>query len=82
MRKVMTVPRNTAKMLANGVKKGLDYSRIHLVTRVHEDLEFLVSRWIMKTHTFIVARESLDQLLRMFWNLWLCLYTERRRRWV
>lgn len=51
----MDVLGNVAKMLTVGVKKSHDCSRINLVTRVYEDLEFLVSRWSLQSHTFIVV---------------------------
>lgn len=60
----MTVLGN-AKMLSVGVKKAFDCSRIHSVTRVYEDLEFLVSRCSMESHTFFASCESLSRRLRM-----------------
>lgn len=53
----MDVLGNAAKMLTVGVKKALNCSRIRLVTRVHEDLEFLVSRWSLESHTFCCSGE-------------------------
>lgn len=35
-----------------GLKKALAYSRLLSLTRNHEDLKLLVSRW--KSHTFVV----------------------------
>lgn len=39
-------------MLAVRVKKAFDCPRVHSITRVHEDLEFLVSRWCVESHKF------------------------------
>lgn len=41
--------------MSMGIKKALDCSRIHLVTRAQGDLKFLVSRWRVESHTFVAA---------------------------
>lgn len=51
LRKVMAA----TKMLTVEIQKALNFSRIHSITRVREDLEFLVSRWSVKSHTFIAV---------------------------
>lgn len=55
IRKIMAIPGNAAKILAIGVKKSLDCSRIHSITKDHEDLELLVSWWSVKSHIFVAA---------------------------
>lgn len=37
------------------MKKALDCSRIHLITRAYEDMELLGSRWSVESHTFFAA---------------------------
>lgn len=51
----MVVLENAAKMLMVEIKKALDCLNVNSIIRVHEDLEFLVSRWSMKSHTCIAA---------------------------
>lgn len=48
-----------------GVKKALDCLRIQLVTKVHKDLEFLVSSWSMESHKFIAVWEEFGPKLRI-----------------
>lgn len=65
VRMVVDVPGNVTNMLVVRVKKALLCLRIHSITRVHEDLELLVSRWSMESHIFVAVCGSLDQLSRM-----------------
>lgn len=56
----MVILGNT-KLLLVGVKKALDCSRIHSVTRVYEDLEFMVSSCSMKsTRSLLLAGVWVD----------------------
>lgn len=56
----MAILGNVAKMLVVGVKKALDCSRIHSIIRGNEDLELLVSRWSVESHTIITAWWDFD----------------------
>lgn len=50
----MAIPGNATKILAVRVKKALDYSRIHLIITDYGDLELLVSRWSVESHTLLL----------------------------
>lgn len=56
-------------MLAVRGKKGLVCWRIHSITRFHEDLELLVSRWSVESHTFVAAWGKLGLTLEEVLNL-------------
>lgn len=56
VKKVMVVPGNSNKMLLVAVKKALDCLKIHSVTRVQGDMDFLVSRWSVESHAFVAVR--------------------------
>lgn len=81
VRKVMAILENASKMLTVGIKKDLDYSRIHSITMAYENLELLVSRWSVESHTLPLGR-SLGWPSRMSWILWPCLYKRRWMLWV
>lgn len=56
-------------MLKVGVKKTLDYSRLLSVASHHWDLEFLISRWRVESHTFVVACAEVGLTLEDVMNL-------------
>lgn len=69
---MMAILENSNKMLSVGIKKALGCSRIHSITRTHGDLEFLVSRWSMESHTFVVAwgefTPTVEDVLNIFYG--------------
>lgn len=56
-------------MLPVRIKKLLECSRIHSVKWAHNDLEFLVSRWSVESHTPVSAwgefRATLEDVLNI-----------------
>lgn len=56
-------------MLKVGVKKSLDCSRLLLMTRHHQDLEFLISHWGVERHTFVAALGEFWPMLEDVMNL-------------
>lgn len=55
VQKIMAISENSAKIMKVGVTKALDCSRIFLITRDHQDIEFLISRRSIESHTFTTA---------------------------
>lgn len=50
------VVRNMSDILSDAsVGKAVDVSPDIFITRSHADLEFLISRWSMETHTFFIS---------------------------
>lgn len=64
MRKVMAVLGNTNKMLLIKINKALECSKIHSLTRSHEDLELLVGE-VWEVICLLLPRETSDKLSRM-----------------
>lgn len=52
-----------------GIEKTLDFSMIHLITGAHKVLEFLVSRWSMKSHMFVDVYGKFGPTLKDVLNL-------------
>lgn len=56
-------------MLSVGIKKALECSRVHSITSARGDLEFLVSRWSVESHTFVTmwadSRPTLKDVLNI-----------------
>lgn len=69
IRQVMAIPGSGAKILTVEVIKALDYLQIHSITRAHEDLKLLVSRWSVEIHTFVAACRQFGPTLEDVLNL-------------
>lgn len=72
-------PRNAGKMLKVRVNEALDCSRILSVTRSHQDLECLISRWCVEIHLLVAAWGEFGSTLESVMNLTaLTLYEETK----
>lgn len=60
----MDVPGNSNKKLLIGIKKAFDCSRIHLLTKSHEDLKLSVSRWSVESRTVCCCLERVRLTLK------------------
>lgn len=69
VQKDMTIFRNAAMMPIVGVKEALNCLRIHLVIRDHQDLEFLISTWIMESHKLVTTWGEFEPTLEDVLNL-------------
>lgn len=66
-----------------GVKKAIYCSRIRLVIRDHQDLEFLFSQWNVSSHTFVAVWGEFAPMLEDVLNLLaLALYKEANTKSV
>lgn len=58
VQKFLAIPGVTGKIMKVGVKRALGCSRLLPVTKHHQDLEFLISCWSVKSLTFVGALED------------------------